>query len=79
MNEPTATHPITVSLDAARASRGSSEFSAAGRRAERESLDQLIEAAEAEHGPVTGEEVRSLREQLAAARAPGRGRPLRSR
>ncbi|RKN08733.1 YdcH family protein [Streptomyces radicis] len=47
---------------------------ATARETERYHLDQLISAAEAEHGPITDEEIRALRERLHEARekqAPG--------
>ncbi|MET9294238.1 hypothetical protein [Streptomyces sp. NPDC003077] len=40
------------------------------RQVERNSLDELIQAAEAEHGPVTQEEIDVLRDRLHRARPP---------
>lgn len=41
---------------------------AAARQIERDNLNELIQVAEAEHGPVTDEEIQALRDQLHHAR-----------
>lgn len=41
---------------------------AVARQIERDNLNELIRVAEAEHGPITDEEVQSLRDQLHRAR-----------
>ncbi|GGU55590.1 hypothetical protein GCM10010498_10810 [Streptomyces cavourensis] len=41
---------------------------AVARQIERDNLNELITVAEAEHGPVTDDEIQSLRDQLAEAR-----------
>nr|WP_237539745.1 hypothetical protein [Streptomyces sp. SID4917] len=41
---------------------------AVARQIERDNLNDLIAVAEAEHGPVTDEEVQALRDQLQQAR-----------
>jgi uncharacterized protein YdcH (DUF465 family) len=38
------------------------------RQIERDNLNELIQVAEAEHGPVTDEEIQTLRDQLHQAR-----------
>jgi hypothetical protein len=43
------------------------------RQIERDNLDELIVAAEAEHGPITAEEVEAKRRQLAKLRNEQRG------
>jgi hypothetical protein len=50
--------------------RGVSAYieAAVQRQIERDNLDELIAAAEAEHGPVTSEEVQAKRQQLAQLR-----------
>ncbi|MGS2590412.1 hypothetical protein [Streptomyces hebeiensis] len=44
---------------------------AVARQIERDNLNELIQVAEAEHGPVTDEEVQALRDQLHQARRGG--------
>jgi uncharacterized protein YdcH (DUF465 family) len=41
---------------------------AVARQIERDNLNELIQVAEAEHGPVTDEEIQALRDQLHQAR-----------
>jgi hypothetical protein len=41
---------------------------AVARQLERDNLNELIQVAEAEHGPITDEEVQALRDQLHQAR-----------
>jgi hypothetical protein len=55
--------------------RGVSAYieAAVQRQIERDNLDELIVAAEAEHGPVTEEEIAAKREVLARARDAQRG------
>jgi hypothetical protein len=62
-----------VLAEAARARSGPSGLSgyvaaAVARQIERDNLNDLIAVAEAEHGPVTEEEVRARREELRRAR-----------
>ncbi len=48
---------------------------AVARQVERDNLNELIAVAEAEHGPVTDEEIQALRDELHRARqqqGPGR-------
>ncbi|MFC9795907.1 CopG family transcriptional regulator [Streptomyces sp. NPDC057695] len=82
MSEPTQKYSISMPRDVAEAARarggpsGLSAYVAAAvaRQIERDDLNELIAVAEAEHGPVTDEEVRARREQLRQAReqqAPG--------
>ncbi len=76
MSEPTGKYSITMPRDiaeAARIRRGPSGLSgyvaaAVARQIERDNLNELIAVAEAEHGPVTEEEVRARREELRQAR-----------
>ncbi|MFJ5775669.1 CopG family transcriptional regulator [Streptomyces sp. NPDC093094] len=76
MSEPTGEYSITMPRDiteAAKARSGPSGLSAyvaaaVARQIERDNLNELITVAEAEHGPVTDEEIQSLRDQLAQAR-----------
>ncbi|MER7716531.1 CopG family transcriptional regulator [Streptomyces flaveolus] len=76
MSEPTGKYSITMPRDiaeAAKARSGRSGLSAyvaaaVARQVERDSLNELIQVAEAEHGPITDEEVQSLRDQLHQAR-----------
>ncbi|WP_340559746.1 CopG family transcriptional regulator [Streptomyces sp. GSL17-111] len=73
-----ATRKYSVSLpeslaEAARARGGPSGLSAyvaaaLARQIERDNLNELIAMAEAEHGPITEEEVRQAREELRQAR-----------
>lgn len=76
MVDPTGKYSITMPRDiaeAARARSGPSGLSsyvtaAVARQIERDNLNELIEVAEAEHGPVTEEQIRARREQLRQAR-----------
>jgi hypothetical protein len=76
MSEPTGKYSITMPRDiaeAARARSGPSGLSgyvaaAVARQIERDNLNELIAVAEAEHGPITEEEVRARREELRRAR-----------
>ena len=76
MSEPTGKYSITMPRDIAEAARvrsgpsGLSSYVAAAvaRQVERDNLNELIAVAEAEHGPVTEEEVRARREELRRAR-----------
>lgn len=76
MSEPTQKYSITMPRDiaeAARARSGPSGLSsyvtaAVARQIERDNLNDLIQVAEAEHGPVTEEEIQALRDQLHQAR-----------
>ncbi|MYU24383.1 CopG family transcriptional regulator [Streptomyces sp. SID8352] len=76
MSEPTGKYSITMPRDiaeAAKARSGPSGLSAyvaaaVARQIERDNLNELIAVAEAEHGPVTDDEIQSLRDQLAQAR-----------
>ncbi|WP_431968156.1 hypothetical protein [Nocardia sp. bgisy134] len=77
MSENTGKYSITMPrdiADAARARSGPSGFSsyvaaAVARQIERDNLNEIIAVAEAEHGPVTEEEVQALRDQLRQVRA----------
>ncbi|OKJ52310.1 CopG family transcriptional regulator [Streptomyces sp. CB02009] len=76
MTEPTQKYSISMPRDiaeAARARSGPSGLSAyvaaaVARQIERDDLNELIAVAEAEHGPVTDEEIQARREQLRRAR-----------
>ncbi len=76
MSGPTQKYSITMPRDiaeAARARSGPSGLSAyvaaaVARQIERDNLNELIQVAEAEHGPVTDEEIQALRDQLQDAR-----------
>ncbi|MEU6354007.1 CopG family transcriptional regulator [Streptomyces sp. NPDC047072] len=76
MSDPVGTYSIILPRDlaeAAKARSGPSGLSAyvaaaVARQIERDNLNDLIQAAEAEHGPVTGEEIQALRDQLNQAR-----------
>ncbi|MEU3747938.1 MULTISPECIES: CopG family transcriptional regulator [Streptomyces] len=76
MSEPTQKYSISMPRDiaeAARARSGPSGLSAyvaaaVARQMERDDLNELIAVAEAEHGPVSDEEVQARREQLRRAR-----------
>lgn len=76
MSEPTGKYSITMPRDVAEAAKarsgpsGLSSYVAAAvaRQIERDELNELITVAEAEHGPVTDEEIQSLRDQLNQAR-----------
>lgn len=77
MNERSGKYSITMPRDIAEAARarsgpsGLSSYVAAAvaRQIERDNLNELIAVAEAEHGPITEEEVRARREELHRARA----------
>ncbi|MHC3472397.1 CopG family transcriptional regulator [Streptomyces sp. 7R007] len=77
MSEPTQKYSVSMPRDiaeAARARSGPSGLSAyvtaaVARQIERDNLNDLIQVAEAEHGPITEDEVQALREQLHEARA----------
>ncbi|CAL9310866.1 hypothetical protein SUDANB148_04712 [Streptomyces sp. SudanB148_2056] len=76
MSEPTQKYSITMPRDIAEAARarsgpsGLSSYVAAAvaRQIERDNLNDLIQVAEAEHGPITEEEIQALRDQLHQAR-----------
>lgn len=76
MADPTGKYSITMPRDiaeAARARSGPSGLSsyvtaAVARQIERDNLNELIEVAEAEHGPVTEEQISARRDQLRQAR-----------
>ncbi|WP_217166608.1 CopG family transcriptional regulator [Streptomyces sp. AC512_CC834] len=76
MSEPTGKYSITMPRDIAEAAKarggpsGLSAYVAAAvaRQIERDNLNELITVAEAEHGPVTDEEIHALRDQLHQAR-----------
>lgn len=76
MPDPTGKYSITMPRDiaeAARARSGPSGLSAyvaaaVARQIERDNLNELIQVAEAEHGPVAEDEIQALREQLQQAR-----------
>ncbi|MEU3398132.1 CopG family transcriptional regulator [Streptomyces filamentosus] len=76
MSEPTGKYSITMPRDiaeAAKARSGPSGLSAyvaaaVARQIERDNLNELIAVAEAQHGPVTDDEIQYLRDQLAEAR-----------
>ncbi|MFD5427430.1 CopG family transcriptional regulator [Streptomyces sp. NPDC127084] len=76
MSEPTGKYSITMPRDIAEAARahggpsGLSAYVAAAvaRQIERDNLNELIQVAEAEHGPVTDEEIQVLRDRLHQAR-----------
>jgi hypothetical protein len=76
MSEPTSKYSITMPRDVAEAARarsgpsGLSAYVAAAvaRQIERDNLNELIAVAEAEHGPITDEQVSARRDQLRRAR-----------
>ncbi|WP_018653588.1 hypothetical protein [Actinomadura flavalba] len=76
MSEPTRKYSVTLPRDIAEEARtrgggaGLSAYvtAAVKRQLERDALRELVEAAEAEHGPITEEEVAARRAALAAAR-----------
>lgn len=76
MSEPAGKYSITMPRDVAEAAKarggpsGLSAYVAAAvaRQIERDNLNELIQVAEAEHGPVTDGEVQALRDQLVRAR-----------
>ncbi|ANW18114.1 hypothetical protein [Streptomyces clavuligerus] len=77
MSEPTGKYSITMPRDiaeAAKARSGPSGLSAyvaaaVARQIERDNLNEIIQVAEAEHGPVSDEEIQSARDQLHRARS----------
>ncbi|GAA1780083.1 CopG family transcriptional regulator [Actinomadura chokoriensis] len=76
MGEPAEKYSITLPRDIAEAAKqrsGSSGLSthapvAVARQIERDNLNDLITVAEAEHGPITDEEIQARRDQLHQAR-----------
>lgn len=76
MSEPTRKYSITMPRDiaeAARARSGTSGLSsyvaaAVARQIERDNLDDLIQAVEADHGAITEDEVQALRDRFQQAR-----------
>jgi hypothetical protein len=76
MSAPTEKYSITMPRDIAEAARarggpsGLSAYVAAAvaRQLERDNLNDLIAVAEAEHGPITEEEIQAKRDALARAR-----------
>ncbi|GAA3713275.1 CopG family transcriptional regulator [Nonomuraea antimicrobica] len=80
MSEPTGKYSIVMPRDIAEtassrsAPSGLSAYVAAAvaRQIERDNLSELIQVAEAEHGPITDDEVQALRDQLHQSR---RGQP----
>ena len=72
MSEPTGKYSITMPRDLAEAARtrggpsGLSAYVAAAvaRQVERDNLNDLITVAEAEHGPITDEEIQAKRDAL---------------
>jgi hypothetical protein len=76
MSELTHKYSITLPRDiaeAARARSGPSGLSAyvaaaVARQVERDNLNELISVAEAEHGPITDEEIQAKRDLLLPAR-----------
>jgi hypothetical protein len=76
MSEPTQKYSITMPRDiaeAARARSGPSGLSAyvaaaVARQIERDNLNELIAVAEAEHGPITPEEIQQRRDLLRRTR-----------
>ncbi|MFB4272557.1 CopG family transcriptional regulator [Nonomuraea sp. GTA35] len=76
MSEPTGKYSITMPrgiAEAARSRSGPSGLSAyvaaaVARQIERDNLNELIQVAEAEHGPITDDEIQALRDQLHQAR-----------
>lgn len=76
MSEPTGKYSITMPRDIAEAARarsgrsGLSSYVAAAvaRQLERDNLAELIAVSEAEHGPITEEEVQEKRDLLQRTR-----------
>ncbi|MFE2189956.1 CopG family transcriptional regulator [Streptomyces olivaceus] len=76
MSDATGKYSITMPqsiAEAAKARSGPSGLSAyvaaaVARQIERDNLNELIQVAEAEHGPVTDEEIQALRNQLRESR-----------
>ncbi|MCX5198694.1 CopG family transcriptional regulator [Streptomyces sp. NBC_00249] len=87
MSEPTQKYSISMPRDvaeAARARSGPSGLSAyvtaaVARQIERDNLNELIAVAEAEHGPITEEEIQATREILQRAREDQTGEPKEHR
>jgi hypothetical protein len=81
MSEATAKYSITMPRDVAEEARarggpsGLSAYVAAAvaRQIERDKLSELIAVAEAEHGPITEEEITARRDQLRRAQEDQRG------
>jgi hypothetical protein len=81
MSEPTRKYSITLPRDIAEAARerggpsGLSAYvaSAVARQLERDNLNDLIAVAEAEHGPISDEEIQAKRDLLAQARRSQQG------
>jgi hypothetical protein len=81
MSEATQKYSITLPRDIAEAARarggpsGLSAYVAAAvaRQIERDNLNDLIKVAEAEHGPITDEEVQAKRDTLLRAREQQQG------
>jgi hypothetical protein len=76
MSEPTQKYSITMPRDVAEAARarggpsGLSAYVAAAvrRQIERDNLNDLIAVSEADHGPITEEEIEAKRDALRRAR-----------
>jgi hypothetical protein len=76
MSEPTQKYSITMPRDVATAARQRSGHSglsayvatAVRRQLERDNLNDLVTVSEAEHGPITDEEIESRRDALRRAR-----------
>ncbi|WP_327048244.1 CopG family transcriptional regulator [Microbispora sp. NBC_01189] len=83
MSEPTQKYSITMPRDVAEAARarsgpsGLSAYVAAAvaRQIERDNLNELVAVAEAEHGPISAEEIDEKREVLRRAREASRTSP----
>lgn len=81
MSETTGKYSITMPRDIAEAARvrsgpsGLSAYVAAAvaRQVERDNLNEVIAAGEAEHGPISSEAVQAKREELRRARDEQRG------
>lgn len=77
MSDPTSKYSITMPRDIAEAARARSGHSglsayvtaAVARQIERDNLNELIAVAEADHGPISEEEIDARREELRLARA----------
>ncbi|WP_017599446.1 DNA-binding domain-containing protein [Nocardiopsis lucentensis] len=76
MGRPTKKYSVTLPEDIAEKARarsgpsGLSSYVAAAvtRQLERDNLKELIEALEAQHGPITDEEIQQTRQELYRAR-----------
>ena len=83
MEQPTRKYSITMPrevAEAARARSGPSGLSAyvtaaVARQIERDNLNELIAVAEAEHGPITDEEIQAKRNALRAIEQQGASYP----